>query len=181
MKGIVFNLLEQVVQREYGEDAWDALLDSASASGVYTSLGTYPDDEVGRLVQAAATMLGQPPQAILRWFGRKAMPILADRFPAFFDPHTHTRDFVLTLNDIVHPEVRKLYPGALCPVFDFNDEDAGVLQMRYHSHRKLCALAHGFVEGAADHYGETAIVTEPTCMHRGDEACLIVMRFAKAS
>ena len=27
MKGIVFNLLEAVVRRDYGEDAWDDLLD----------------------------------------------------------------------------------------------------------------------------------------------------------
>jgi hypothetical protein len=181
MKGIVFNLLAQVVQREHGDDAWDALLDSASASGVYTSLGTYPDEEVARLVHAASALLGEPPQAILRWFGRKAMPLLAERFPTFFAPHARTRDFVLTLNDIVHPEVRKLYPGAVCPVFDFADDQEDVLRMCYHSHRKLCALAHGFIEGAADHYGDTVVVEEPSCMHRGDKACLLVMRFAKAA
>ena len=29
MKGIVFNLLEEVVRREYGEDTWDSLLEAA--------------------------------------------------------------------------------------------------------------------------------------------------------
>ena len=28
MKGVVFNLLEQVVVREYGENVWDDLLDA---------------------------------------------------------------------------------------------------------------------------------------------------------
>ena len=39
MKGVVFNLLEQLVARDYGEDTWDALLDAGGLDGVYTSLG----------------------------------------------------------------------------------------------------------------------------------------------
>ncbi|MBN3851729.1 heme NO-binding protein, partial [Paraburkholderia sp. Ac-20342] len=37
MKGIVFNLLEELVRREHGEDAWDDLLDAAHVQGAYTS------------------------------------------------------------------------------------------------------------------------------------------------
>ena len=38
MKGITFNLLEEIVQREHGEEAWDQLIESAQLDGVYTSL-----------------------------------------------------------------------------------------------------------------------------------------------
>ena len=38
MKGIVFNLLEEVVTEAYGADAWDSLLDAAGLDGAYTSL-----------------------------------------------------------------------------------------------------------------------------------------------
>ena len=55
------------------------------------------------------------------------MPLFAVRYPQFFEPHDCTRSFVLTLNDIIHPEVRKLYPGADVPEFDFGirDEPSG--------------------------------------------------------
>ena len=43
MKGVVFNLLEQLVARDFGEDTWDALLDASGLEGAYTSLGSYPD------------------------------------------------------------------------------------------------------------------------------------------
>jgi hypothetical protein len=48
VKGIVFNLLEQVVSRDYGEDMWDDLLSAAGLVGAYTSLGSYPDEHLSR-------------------------------------------------------------------------------------------------------------------------------------
>ncbi|MDH4584245.1 heme NO-binding protein [Pseudomonas sp. BN415] len=171
MKGIVFNLLEEVVTRHQGEDAWDALLESTGLSGVYTALGSYPDEHIYRLAAAAAETLAMAPFEVLRWFGREAMPSLANRYPAYFDAHSSTRPFILSVNQIIHPEVRMIYPGADVPTFGFRDEPEGTLIMTYRSPRRLCALAHGFIEGAAVHFGETLGVDHLTCMHRGDVEC----------
>lgn len=171
MKGLVFNLLEEVVSRHHGEDAWDALLESANLDGTYTSLGSYPDEDIYQLVGAAASSLGMSAFDVLRWFGREAMPSLATRYPGYFDVHTTTRRFVLSVNGIIHPEVRKVYPGADVPTFGFFDEPDGSLLMTYRSARRLCALAQGFVEGAADHFGEMVRFEHLACMHQGDERC----------
>lgn len=173
MKGIVFNILEQVVVAHHGETTWENLLDAADSNGVYTSLGSYPDDEMMRLVQAASDALGMPPMDVVRWFGRQAIPKFAQRYPDFFTTHASTRTFVLDLNTIIHPEVRKIYTGAQCPTFDFHNADDGALLIGYHSPRKLCALAHGFIEGTADYYREQVQVEHLECMHRGDERCLM--------
>jgi hypothetical protein len=106
VKGIVFNLLEQVVTRDHGENTWDDLLSSAGLTGAYTSLGSYPDEDFGRLVRAASEGLNVPSQDLVRWFGREALPALAKAYPGFFAQHADTRSFLLTLNDIIHPEVR---------------------------------------------------------------------------
>jgi hypothetical protein len=181
MKGIIFNLFESIVVREHGEDTWDALLEAAGVEGAYTTLGSYPDDELMRLVRASPQPLGlADPAAVLRWFARRAIPVLAERYPAFFQPHT-TRDFILTLNEIIHPEVRKLYPGADVPVFDFDTTSAELLIMGYQSKRKLCALAHGFVEGAADYYGESVSFVHRSCMHAGDAKCVFEISFGAAA
>ena len=129
MKGIVFNLLEDVVTRAHGAATWDALLDEANVGGAYTSLGSYPDEEAFKLVMAASRALGLKPEEVLRWFGREAMPVLAQKYPGFFTPHKTVRPFLLTLNSIIHPEVRKIYPGADVPVFDFEDAPDGALLM----------------------------------------------------
>lgn len=177
MKGIVFNLLEEVVTDAHGEQVWDALLDAVGLRGAYTSLGSYPDDQMQHLVQAASNILGVPPSEVLRWFGKAAMPLLARRYPKFFTAQDSTRPFVLSVNSIIHPEVRKLYPGADVPFFDFANESDGSLLMGYRSPRRLCALAQGFVEGAAAHYHESTLFDHIECMHRGDSKCLVRITF----
>lgn len=177
MKGIVFNLLEEVVRREHGEDTWDSLLDAAGLDGAYTSLGSYGDDELIKIVAAASIALKTPADEIIRWFGRNALPLMAGKYPGFFKAHRNARSFVLTLNSIIHPEVRKIYPGADVPVFDFDVSSEDHLLMGYHSQRKLCAFAHGLVEGAAMFYSEEVLFEHLQCMNRGDAKCLFKIAF----
>lgn len=178
MKGVVFNILETLVTREHGEDLWDDLLDDAGVHGAYTSLGNYGDAELHALVSAAAARWDQEPEEVVRWFGREAIPVFAELYPQLFSPHDSARAFVLTLNAIIHPEVRKLYPGADVPTFDFDTTDPDVLALGYRSARKLCAFGEGLLEGAARHYGEVARIDQPECLLRGDERCLLRVTFA---
>ena len=178
MKGVVFNLLEQLLVRDFGEDTWDALLDASGLDGVYTSLGSYPDEDLVKLVSAATDALAMSADEVVVWLGRNALPLFAGRYPQLFEPHDSTRSFVLTLNDIIHPEVRKLYPGADVPEFDFDSRDE-VLKMGYRSPRKLCSFAEGLLRGAADHYGERLTIEQPFCMKRGDDQCVLEIAFAQ--
>ncbi len=180
MKGIVFNLLESAVTKEHGGDMWDALLVEARSDGVFTSLGNYSDETLHALVRAASDARGEPPDDVIRWFGRAAMPQLAARYASFFVGHTETIPFLLTLNDIIHPEVRKLYPGAGVPDFDFRRPADDIVEMDYRSSRRLCAFAEGLVRGAADHFNETVAVDHLACMKEGDACCTLRCCFSKA-
>lgn len=180
MKGVVFNLLEELVRKEFGESEWHHVRQDADVDASFDSLGSYPDAVLRKLVAAVAKRAHKTPGEALQWFGRYSMPLLALRYPAFFDTQRSTRSFILTLNDIIHPEVRRQYPGADVPVFDFDTSTPDALTVGYQSPRKLCALAHGFIEGAADHYGETVEVEQSTCMHRGDPKCVFQLRFRPA-
>src|SRR5262245_66337224 len=81
MKGVVFNLLEEVLRRSRGEDTWAALLDQAGLAGSYTSLGSYPDDDRSQLVLVASRALAMAPADVLRWFRRPAMPTRVRTYP----------------------------------------------------------------------------------------------------
>lgn len=177
MKGVIFNLAEEVITDSYGEDTWDALLEAAGLDGSYTSLGNYPDEHLFRLVDAAASRLGVAGADVVRTLGEGALPLLAERYPFFFADHRSTRSFLLTLNEIIHSEVRKLYPGAEVPEFDFDASDPMWLAITYRSPRKLCALAEGFINGAARHFREVATIEHDTCMHRGDDHCTLRCSF----
>lgn len=176
MKGVIFNLLEDAVAAHFGASVWDNVLNAAELEGAYTSLGSYPDSELTALVAAASDNLSLSPPVMLRWFGRNAMPLLAQRYPAFFEP-SNVRNFLLSVNTIIHHEVRKLYTGAGCPHFQFQEPVSGELVIGYSSPRRLCALAEGFIDGAAAHYGETVEVNHPTCMHTGSPSCTLVIRW----
>jgi hypothetical protein len=178
MKGIIFNLLEQVVTNAYGEDTWDDLLAEAELEGVYTSLGSYPDENLRALVALAAHRLGKTQLEVLRWFGQQAMPLLYARYPEFFDAQPSLRPFLLSVNTMIHPEVLKIYPGASVPMFDFRDASDGGLLMGYRSPRRLCAMLQGFTEGSAKHFGEPIVFEHRSCMLHGDESCLCHISFA---
>ena len=180
MKGVIFNLLEEAVTSRWGEAAWEELLDSCGLDGVFTSLGSYPDEQFVALVEAASERTGEGSFGLLRWFGRTAIPHLAESYPEFFSGHEGLGTFLLTLNDIIHAEVRKLYPDAQVPVFSFEAPEEGRLRIEYRSARKMCPLAVGFIEGAADRFHETVIIEQPECMLRGDDRCLLDTTYGAA-
>lgn len=175
MKGIIFNLAQDAIVRHHGEDAWDDLVDAAEVEGAYTALGNYPDEDLTKLVGAGAAALETSPQDLTRGLGRDALLGLAERYPHFFTPHQDVRSFLLTLNDVIHVEVRKLHPGANPPEFWFGDPEAESLRIHYRSGRQLCALAEGMLAGAGEYYGQQVSVGHDGCMLDGRDHCTFVV------
>lgn len=180
MKGVVFNLLEETLTRAFGPASWDDLIDRSGVAGAYTSLGNYPDEDIEALVAAAAERLALDRSAVLRWFGQNAIPVLAELYPAFFEaPDAQT--FINGINNIIHAEVRKLYPGAACPHFRLSEDTAGHVVMDYISHRDMCALAQGFVEGVAVWYGQPVKFRHLQCKQDGATHCTFSLDWTATS
>jgi hypothetical protein len=176
VKGIILNLLERVVVDELGEVAWDAVLGEVGVPGAYTALGNYADDEVVALLAAVAARTGRTLPEALRWFGRRSLPMLAERYPVFFGPDDPV-GFVLTLDDVIHTEVKKLYPGAAPPRLAFRDVDrtgpVRTVTIDYRSRRAMSDLAIGFLEGTADRYGADLDVQRQVLDDEGAHVVLI--------
>ena len=51
------------------------------------------------------------------------------------------------------------------------------LLLTYDSHRQMCPVLCGCIEGAADRFGEKVIMVERACMQHGARACLLEVRF----
>ena len=177
MKGIMFNLLEDVLADQYGPAAWDQLLDETGLPGVYAALGTYPDAEFMRLIDGAARLADCPRDDMLRRFGIAAFPRLVERYPNFLHGISDARTLLLSINRIVHMEVRKLYAGAGCPQLRFAIAPKK-LRIGYASPRRLCALAEGLILGAAQYFGEQVELHHPECVHRGDTSCRMDVQWA---
>lgn len=181
MKGIVFNILADMVIEQMGMETWDDLLEQADlpSGGAYTSGGLYDDSELFTLVGAISAHTGLPAQDLVRAYGKFAFPRLAERSPVPIEPDKMAlKDFLLSLNAVIHTEVKKLYPDADLPTFGFEQPDAQTLVMVYDSHRKLCALCEGLIEGASEFFDTEVSITQPQCMHEGAENCRLVVQFA---
>lgn len=173
MKGIILNLVEEAIVAEHGDDTWDSLLDTSGLEGAYTSLGNYPDDDLERLVASGAGVLAVQPRDLSRHLGEVAIKGLAERYPHYFSPHDTTVDFLLTLDDVIHTEVRKLYPESAPPDFWFDVPIGSELVVHYRSERRLCALAEGMMAGAAAHYDQLVSIAHESCMFDGADHCTL--------
>lgn len=171
MKGIVFQVAQECCETQHGPEAWDEILADAGVDGVYTSLGNYDDSELISIVGAGAKKLGMGEGELITWLGESAIPIFFERYPHFFESHRKTIPFLLTLNSVIHPEVRKFYPGADVPEFGFKLNGENELIMIYQSKRKMCAFAEGLIRGTATHYKEKLEIEHQTCMNQGDSVC----------
>jgi predicted hydrocarbon binding protein len=180
--GIIFNLLEEAVTRRFGAGAWAEMLAKVDVGG-YLPFDRYPDDEFFRLLGALPVAPEMEAEERLRWFGRAAVPLLAERYPLIFAPHRSAESFLLTLNAILHPggKVPADVEAGPLDLEVLEVEPPGGLVLGYRSARRLCALAEGFVTGTAEYYGEEVLIQQPRCMHHGEGRCALVCTFRPAA
>ncbi len=173
MKGVLFTVLEEVVVERFGEDTWDTVLQRAGLTGSYTSLGDYPDADLGAVVQGLADTLGLPTNDVLVVGGTLSFAVLVARHSYVMEGMHTWQDVLLHLGDIIHPEVRKIYPRADAPEFVITPTESGGLQLQYLSNRRLCRLAEGLTRGAGDWFKTPVEVEHLLCLENGDDQCLL--------
>ncbi len=172
MKGVLFNVVEDVVTEAMSADAWDHVIERAGVDGAYTSLGDYPDGELLKLVESTSRAASLTTDDTLRLAGRNGFKHLVRRAPRLLEGLDDWRSVLASLDEIIHPEVRKIYPDAKVPRFDTEARD-GAMLLHYQSERGLCVLAEGMVLGTGDWFDTPIAVEHVKCIHRGDSSCLM--------
>lgn len=159
MKGIIFNVVETAVTKLHGADAWDDILDHAGVGGSYTALGTYPDSELMRIAGSACELTSADPADLMRILGRAILPDLAASVGDLVNYDGTAFEFLAIIDDVIHVEVRKLYPDAATPSVTTRKLDERSIEVTYGSSRGLWALAEGLILGAGDLFDEPLQVT----------------------
>lgn len=172
MKGVVFDIFRDMVEDNYGLEGWQNILDVAGSHGIYVSTKTYEDAELIGLVSAASKITLIPVTELVFSFGEYMVPNFYKRFPHLFDDAPSFIKFLISVDQIIHVEVRKLFPGAGLPTFDYSDEKPDALTMIYKSPRKLCHLAEGLISGSAKHFKQNYKMLHDPCMHTGSDHCV---------
>ncbi|ANM31108.1 hypothetical protein ABI59_18295 [Acidobacteria bacterium Mor1] len=180
MKGVVFNLFEAFVVENWGEETYWKLVDACSletSDGVFVGPGTYPDADLFTLVTKASEMLEVPAIEAIRAFGKFCLPHLMDKAGPLVEDIPSAKELLKQVDSVIHVEVRKMYPGAVTPVFRYEDTGPDRLILEYRSNRKLCAFVEGLIEGAGDHYDTKIEYEHGPCMHHGSDHCSFSLRF----
>lgn len=180
MKGMIFTALADLVERDHGLAVWQQALDhcNCSNSGAYSAGGSYPDSEISCMVDFLAQQLEMPKAFILRHFGEELFESLKSSHPFFLTEHTEAKSFLLSIEDVIHKDIEKLYTDTALPWLDYsNVEKPDQLTILYRSKRKLCFLAEGLILGAANHFNCDISIIHSRCIHRGDDDCQLDLQF----
>ena len=155
MKGIVFTEFLEMVEARFSADMVDDIIEDAelASGGAYTSVGTYPHEEMVALVSALSQRSGVGVAELLRAYGAHLFGCFVRGYPAFFAGISDALSFLAGIEDVIHAEVRKLYPDAELPRFVVEQRDAQRLVLVYESGRHFEDLAEGLMRGCIAHFG----------------------------
>lgn len=161
MKGIVFTEFFDMVESVFDIDMVDNIIDDChlSTNGAYTSVGTYPHTELLQLVDALSNYADTPIKDLVFKYGHHLFARFHTLMPAFFENPKNAFEFLESVHDTVHVEVKKLYPDAQLPNFTTSREGKNTLKMIYESQCPFADFAHGLMVGCVDHYGENIDIT----------------------
>lgn len=154
MKGIVFTELIGMVETKFGYDTMKKMIEGANLpnKGIYVSGGTYPHEELVSIVVSLHKLSNIPIPTLLTVYGQHLFPVLAKAYPVFTESSKNPIEFIASVENFIHVEVRKLYPDAELPSFDIIEKKADSIVIHYRSGRKMEDFGYGLMLGCAEHY-----------------------------
>lgn len=156
MKGTVFTEFLELVEEKFSPEMADAIIEASDlpSKGIYTTLGTYDHCEMLQLVTHLSNKTDIPIPTLIHTFGEHLFARFEVGYPKFFEGITHAFEFLKNLEDYIHVEVRKLYPDAELPTFEYETPSENTLVMIYSSARPFGDLAEGLISGCIKHFGK---------------------------
>ena len=156
MKGIVFREFIKMVEDQFSYETADAIIEDAklASGGSYTSIGTYPHEEMTALVQQLSLRSGKSIPDLLRHFGRHLFHRFVVIHPRYVVTYASAFELLSVLDNHVHVEVHKLYKDAELPSFDYQRVSDDQMIFVYRSRRALADFAQGLIDGCIEYFRE---------------------------
>ncbi len=160
MKGIVFTEFLDLVDSYFGEMVTEEIISKSNleSGGAYTAVGTYDYREMLTLAEQLSQHTDQPVPDLMRTFGAYLFGRFSTLYPVFLNNLTSSLEFVATIEDHIHVEVRKLYADTQLPQLVSKQED-GSVTLTYASTRPFADFAEGLLLGCIEHFDHDATLT----------------------
>ncbi len=160
MYGMVNRAIQDLIVSTAGQQAW---LDVKARAELdlefeqFRDTVVYDDDVTYALVEAASTVLDQPPEALLQAFGRHWILYTGrEGWGALLDrAGSDMTNFIKQLDNL-HARVQLAMPKTCMPQFTAIPNEDGTLTVEYRSRRPgLAPMVVGLLNGLAEHFGES--------------------------
>lgn len=160
MKGIVFTEFLEMVEKKFGYAFVDQIITEADLpnKGAYTSVGTYPHQEMVSLLMRVNLNKHIAVDELLKTFGNHLFGVFQNSYAVFFNKFTSAFDMLENIENYIHVEVKKLYPDAELPRFETERIGKNCLRMVYYSDRRMSALAEGLIESTLEYFNQKGSV-----------------------
>lgn len=154
MKGIVFTEFLDMVEQEFGLKTLDKIITASQleSNAVYTSVGTYDFFEMQKLIGNLSIETGIPVDVLIYTYGKFFFKVLTRLHSDIFSLYNSPIDMLASIENHIHVQVRKIYPGAELPTFKIIDQKENSLEMIYFSERSMYMFAKALMEKTFEHY-----------------------------
>lgn len=179
MQGSIYTSFSEMVIEQMGMTVWNELIEKVKprSEGIYTNGMQYDDSEIMSFVSALSEITKVEAPTLVRTFGEYLFIHLYNSSPTNLSHIDNLKDFLSSIDNVIHKEVKRVYPQAYLPTFEYSETPNGDLVMYYQSKRKLCHLSEGLITSAAKHFNQPIKIAHPVCMHDGAEKCKLIISF----
>ena len=174
MNGVVFTEFIEMTEGEFGLQTVDNIINRAGVEGIYTSIGTYPHEEMMSLVAALSQETEIEVSVLLENFGGHMFKSFVRLYPSFFEHSTNSFEFLENVEGYIHTKVQKIYPEAELPTFETVRLGPNKLEMRYQSDRRMGDFALGLIQGCLDYFKEDAEIQKTLIDEKGSRVDFLI-------
>ena len=183
MHGLVFVTWEKFLLERFGNSVLGAYREAIGGTEASVALVSriYDDAVLLKGVVAVAGVTGKSANILLREYGRYFLNnSLTNTLCTYLLARVNNARDLLLMMRTAHAQMRRTADTMMPPVFMYEalSNNPNGLLLTYDSHRQLCPVLCGCIEGAADRFGEKVIIVERTCMQQGASACLLEVHFS---
>lgn len=157
MNGLLFREFLRFIEQLTSYETVDRIIQNSHicSDGAYTTIGTYPPQELFCLVKAFSDDSMQKENSIIQAFGQYMFAVYLMKYPSFFANKSSTYDFLTHIEKHVQKCIKAFYHGMILPSMQCNIILNHSKLITYHASPHFADFTAGIIDAAIHHFHET--------------------------
>lgn len=176
MKGIVFTEFLELVEKKFGLDMVDRIIDQSDlpSNGIYTAVGTYDFAEMLSLITNLSNNTAIAIDDLLQIYGEHFFSILEKNYGQLLENYDNPIALLSSIENHIHVEVMKIYPEAQLPTFEITEKTNNKLVLIYKSSRAMYSFGLGLMHKTFEHFNKEATINFNKLKEDGTEVKFLI-------